>query len=102
MGELWHSQFTMSLGDNVDWEVYKEAIVKRFGSVFDDPMAELKNAKYVGWMLVKNMPLVCIGGLGLPVELEMSVRMLKPKTLSDAYSTPIERTSFDNHWNTHN
>ena len=28
------------------WNVYKNAIIQRFGTLFDDPMAELKNAKY--------------------------------------------------------
>lgn len=28
------------------WNVYKNAIIQRFGTVFDDPVAELKNTKY--------------------------------------------------------
>ncbi|GKA03550.1 hypothetical protein Tco_0676331 [Tanacetum coccineum] len=68
---LWHRQLIKSKGENVTWIEYKEAITLRFGSVFDDPIAALKNANlYLG---------------GLPTELEMAVRMFKPKTLSDAY-----------------
>ncbi|GKA76875.1 hypothetical protein Tco_0783336 [Tanacetum coccineum] len=64
-------QRVKTMGENVGWDVYKEAIIQRFGSVFKDLMADLKNANlYLG---------------GLPTELEMSVRMFMPKTLSDAY-----------------
>ncbi|GJV69598.1 hypothetical protein Tco_1485107 [Tanacetum coccineum] len=77
----------------------KTAIIQRFGSVFEDPMAALKNAKYE-----KNAKeyqdvfdtLLCRVDIspehavslylgGLPTELEMSVRMFKPRTLADAY-----------------
>ncbi|GJS08198.1 hypothetical protein Tco_0364994 [Tanacetum coccineum] len=30
----------------VDWVVYKQAILKRFGNVYEDPMSGLKNLKY--------------------------------------------------------
>ena len=43
---MWHRQFLRFVGENVDWIVYKTAILKRFGSSFDDPMADLKNVKY--------------------------------------------------------
>ena len=43
---LWHRQFIKLYGENVTWNVYKEAIIQRFGTVFDDPMSELKNVKY--------------------------------------------------------
>ncbi|GJZ16700.1 hypothetical protein Tco_0552823 [Tanacetum coccineum] len=72
---LWHRQFLSVNGENVGWEVYKNAIIQRFGSIFKDPMSALKNA---------NLYLV-----GLLTELEMSVRMFKPATLADAYSLTI-------------
>ena len=43
---LWHKQFIKLYGENVAWNVYKEAIIQRFGTVFDDPMVELKNVKH--------------------------------------------------------
>nr|GEZ32883.1 hypothetical protein [Tanacetum cinerariifolium] len=33
-------------GENVTWDVYRDAIIQRFGIVFDDHMAKLKNVKY--------------------------------------------------------
>ncbi|GKF43829.1 hypothetical protein Tco_0130381, partial [Tanacetum coccineum] len=69
---LWHRQYLTVIRENVGWEVYKNAIIQRFGSIFEDPMYALKNVKG-----------------GLPTELGMSVRMFKPATLADAYSLTI-------------
>ncbi|GJZ53780.1 hypothetical protein Tco_0608665 [Tanacetum coccineum] len=41
-----HRQFVKIIGDNVGWEMYKTDIIQRFRSVFEDPMADLKIAKY--------------------------------------------------------
>ncbi|GKB03552.1 retrotransposon-related protein [Tanacetum coccineum] len=96
---LWHRQLIKSKGDNVTWNEYKEAITLRFGSVFDDPMAALKNAKYdksakdyqdifdnlLCRVEVSEEQAISLYLGGLPTELEMAVRMFKPKTLSDAY-----------------
>ncbi|GJZ32919.1 gypsy/ty3 retroelement polyprotein [Tanacetum coccineum] len=38
--------FVRTHGTNVTWEVYKKAILARFGNVYEDPMSELKNFKY--------------------------------------------------------
>ncbi|GKC80440.1 putative mitochondrial protein [Tanacetum coccineum] len=81
------------------WELYKAGIIQRFGSVFEDPMSALKNAKYE-----KNAKeyqdvfdtLLCRVTIsqeyasslylgGLPTKLEMIVRMFKPATLADTY-----------------
>ncbi|GJS19023.1 hypothetical protein Tco_0413495 [Tanacetum coccineum] len=43
---LWHSQFVRTHGNNVTWNVYKQAILTRLGNGYDDPMSELKNLKY--------------------------------------------------------
>nr|GEV27080.1 hypothetical protein [Tanacetum cinerariifolium] len=43
---LWRRQFLGANGNNVGWDVYKNAIIQRFGSIFEDPMSALKNAKY--------------------------------------------------------
>nr|GEU90345.1 retrotransposable element Tf2 [Tanacetum cinerariifolium] len=45
---LWHRQFLSVNGKNVGWEVYKNANIQIFGSIFEDPMSALKNAKAIG------------------------------------------------------
>ncbi|GJZ05333.1 retrotransposon-related protein [Tanacetum coccineum] len=58
--------------DKVKINLYKEGIMKRFGSVNEDPMAELQNlSAFIA---------------GLPASMEMNVRMFRPKTLADAFS----------------
>ncbi|GJT85577.1 transposon ty3-G gag-pol polyprotein, partial [Tanacetum coccineum] len=59
-------------GETVNWGVYKEAVLKRFGSINEDLMAELKNLS----MFI----------VGLPAAIELNVRMFRPRTLSDAFS----------------
>ena len=82
------------------WEVYKTAIIQRFGSVFEDPISALKNANYeTNATEYQDLfdTLLCRVDIseehdismylgGLPTELEMRVRMFKPRTLSNAYS----------------
>nr|GEX52312.1 hypothetical protein [Tanacetum cinerariifolium] len=43
---LWHMQFTRLNGENVSWNVYKSGILQRFGTVFDDPLSEIRKVKY--------------------------------------------------------
>ncbi|GKB83389.1 hypothetical protein Tco_0950284 [Tanacetum coccineum] len=43
---LWHKQRVKTMRENVDWDMYKEEIIQIFCSVFEDPMVDLKNAKY--------------------------------------------------------
>ncbi|GJR75961.1 retrovirus-related pol polyprotein from transposon 297 family protein [Tanacetum coccineum] len=38
----WHLQFVKAHGKIMGWDVYEEGILKRFGVVNEDPMAELK------------------------------------------------------------
>nr|GEU77556.1 putative reverse transcriptase domain-containing protein [Tanacetum cinerariifolium] len=42
---FWHKQFVKIHRDNIGWEMYNTVIFK-FGLVFEDPMAALKNNKY--------------------------------------------------------
>ncbi|GKA42379.1 putative mitochondrial protein [Tanacetum coccineum] len=42
----WRLQFVKNHGETVSWNVYEKAILKRFGYVYKDPMAELKNPMY--------------------------------------------------------
>ncbi|GJS65454.1 reverse transcriptase [Tanacetum coccineum] len=96
---LWHNQFVRIHGNNVSWEVYKQAVMTRFGNVYDDPMFELKNLKYetaageyedafdnlLSIVEVSEDHAVSLFMGGLPTNIEMRVRMFKPKTLADAY-----------------
>nr|GEV78969.1 putative alpha/beta hydrolase fold protein [Tanacetum cinerariifolium] len=41
--------FVKAHGDTVMWNVYEESILKRFGAVNEDPMAELKNLRNVNY-----------------------------------------------------
>nr|GEW99443.1 putative mitochondrial protein [Tanacetum cinerariifolium] len=58
--------------ETVTWGVYVEVVFKRFESVNEDPMAELKNLS----MFIA----------GLPSAIELNVRMFRPSSLSDAFS----------------
>ncbi|GJU56064.1 putative mitochondrial protein [Tanacetum coccineum] len=96
---LWHSQFVRTHGNNVSWNEYKQAILTRFGKGYDDPMFELKILKYettareyedafdniLSRVEVSKEHVVSLFIGGLPTEIEMGVRMFKPKTLADAY-----------------
>ena len=46
----WYLQFMNVRGNEVEWNVYEEAILKRFEAVNQDPMVELKNLRYVNNM----------------------------------------------------
>ncbi|GJV35070.1 putative nucleotidyltransferase, ribonuclease H [Tanacetum coccineum] len=96
---MWHRQFLKVHGENVTWHVYRDAIIQRFGTVFDDPMAEFKNMKYdsntkeyqdkfdvlISRVEISVEHLVSLYLAGLPTKLEMEVRMFKPQNLADSY-----------------
>nr|GFD14800.1 putative mitochondrial protein [Tanacetum cinerariifolium] len=42
---LWHRQFVRFMGEDVDWNAYRTAILKRFDVAYDDPLGEVKNIK---------------------------------------------------------
>ncbi|GJW36708.1 retrotransposable element Tf2 [Tanacetum coccineum] len=92
-------QFLKVHCENVTWHVYRDAIIQRFGTIFDDPMAELKNVKYdsnakeyhdkfddlLSMVEISVEHSVSLYLAGVPTELEMGVRMFKPQNLADAY-----------------
>ncbi|GKA04598.1 putative mitochondrial protein [Tanacetum coccineum] len=100
---LWHRQYLSVNGENVGWEVYKNDIIQRFESIFEDPMFALKNAKYeknvreyqdlfdtlLCRVTISQEHAISLYLGGLPTELEMSVRMFNPATLANAYSLTI-------------
>ncbi|GJU07857.1 glycoside hydrolase, catalytic domain-containing protein [Tanacetum coccineum] len=66
---LWHSQYIKNHRGFVSWEVYKEAMLARFGSV----------------VKISEDHAISLFMRGLPIKIEMRVRMFKPRTLADAY-----------------
>nr|GEX01050.1 hypothetical protein [Tanacetum cinerariifolium] len=96
----WHLQFINSHGETVTWDVYEEAVLKRFGFVNADPMAELKNLMHGSSMKdyqsnferllnlvdITELQSISIFIAGLPAAIELNVRMFRPRSLSDAFS----------------
>ncbi|GJT11617.1 hypothetical protein Tco_0858659 [Tanacetum coccineum] len=70
--KFYGEDFIKAHGETVVWGVYEDGILKRFGIVNEDLMAELKKLS----MFIS----------GLPASMEMNVRMFKPQTLANAFS----------------
>ncbi|GJT35645.1 hypothetical protein Tco_0926064 [Tanacetum coccineum] len=80
-------------------EHQKKGILQRFGTVFDDPISEMRKIKYqsnakdyqdafdtlLSRVDVREEHVVSFYLGGLPTEIEMGVRMFKPTTLAYAY-----------------
>nr|GEW76552.1 hypothetical protein [Tanacetum cinerariifolium] len=95
---LWHKQFIRLNGENVNWNVY--GILQRFGTVYDDPVSEIRKIKYqtndkdyqdafdtlLNIVDISEEHAISFYVDGLPAEIEMGVRMFSPKTLAHAYS----------------
>ncbi|GJU29432.1 hypothetical protein Tco_1173021 [Tanacetum coccineum] len=43
---LWHRHFIRLNGENVSWNVYKNGILQRFGTMYDDHVSEIRKVKY--------------------------------------------------------
>ncbi|GJU63932.1 hypothetical protein Tco_1245767 [Tanacetum coccineum] len=96
---IWHQQFCKRFGEDYPWELYAKEAVRRFDSVFDDPLMELKNLRQDGTMkyyhekfksLLNRMELseqhaisLFLGGLKL--EINTHIRMFTLETLNDVY-----------------
>ncbi|GKC47413.1 hypothetical protein Tco_1065135 [Tanacetum coccineum] len=94
-----HKKFMKKFGEIVTWEVYETQVIKRFESVFKDPVVELKNLKHTTNVqiyqdsfeaLLNKVKLsesyavsLFIGGL--KEEIAYDVRMFKPTTLIDIF-----------------
>nr|GEU50602.1 hypothetical protein [Tanacetum cinerariifolium] len=95
-----HLQFIKAHGDTMVGNVYEEGILKRFGIVNEDLMAELKNLRYGNNMKeyqtrfeklltqvdITESQSVSMFIDGLPASMEINVTMFRPKTLVDAFS----------------
>ncbi|GKD40714.1 hypothetical protein Tco_1260921 [Tanacetum coccineum] len=107
---LWHNQFIKSQGGYSSRETYKQAVLARFGTVYDDPMSELKNLKYettarvyqdafddlLSRVEISEDRAISLFMGGLPPEIAMGVRMFKPRKLADAYClTNLQEATLD-------
>nr|GEV58472.1 putative mitochondrial protein [Tanacetum cinerariifolium] len=96
---LWHRQFVKLMGESASWNYFKEAIMQRFGSPYDDPMGDIKNLRHTGSIeeyqnafdrllsridLPKDQQVSCYIA-GLQNDVEMAVTMFRPKTLAEVY-----------------
>ncbi|GJQ90103.1 RNA-directed DNA polymerase like protein [Tanacetum coccineum] len=96
---LWHNQFIKSQRGYASWETYKQAVLARFGTVYDDPMSELKNLKYettsrvyqhvfddlLSRVEINEDHAISLFMGGLLPEIAIGVRMFKPRKLADSY-----------------
>nr|GEY17693.1 hypothetical protein [Tanacetum cinerariifolium]GFA27626.1 hypothetical protein [Tanacetum cinerariifolium] len=96
----WHQQYSKTYRENVLWEVYVEALLKRFCSTYEDPMTDLKNISQKGgsvqvYIDAFDVLMTKVEVLesqddsfffgGLDKDIEMSVRMFISQSLADAY-----------------
>ncbi|GJX97370.1 transposon ty3-I gag-pol polyprotein [Tanacetum coccineum] len=42
---VWHQQFEKIYGDSISWDEYRQALLARFDTDFEDPLSEIKNLK---------------------------------------------------------
>ena len=96
---MWHRNIIRLIGENVTWSVYREAILARFGRIYEDPLAEIKKLKQNGSVqqyIDEYDKLLCRVQLsddqamsffsaGLYSEIELAVRMFRPKSLAEMY-----------------
>nr|GEW71863.1 reverse transcriptase [Tanacetum cinerariifolium] len=94
---MWHRQLLKVHGENVTWPIYRDAIIPRFDTVFDDPMVELKNVKYTSnakeyqdkfddllsrvEVSVEHSVSLYLGRLPTELEMEKEYKEKRPKNL---------------------
>ncbi|GKC92896.1 reverse transcriptase [Tanacetum coccineum] len=96
----WHQHFMSKFGEVMTWAVYQTHVKRRFESVFEDPIMELKNLKQTTSVqvyqdffeaLLNKVDLddSCAISLfigGLKEEIAYVVRMFKPTSLTEVFS----------------
>nr|GEX48115.1 hypothetical protein [Tanacetum cinerariifolium] len=96
---IWHQQFCIRFGENCPWELYEKEVLKRFGTVLEDPLMELKKLKQEGTVKdyqEKFEELLNIVELdekhaislflgGLKNEISMQIRMFTLDSLTDVF-----------------
>nr|GEU91732.1 hypothetical protein [Tanacetum cinerariifolium] len=89
-----NQKFIRLNGENVSWDVYKSGILQRFGSMYDDPISEIRKVKYqtnakdyqdaydklLSRVDISEEDDVRFYLGGLPTEIEIGVRMFRPTT----------------------
>ncbi|GJZ05358.1 transposon ty3-G gag-pol polyprotein [Tanacetum coccineum] len=48
---MWHRQYVRFLGNTLTWPMYRNAILKRFGLAYDDPLVKIKKLKQNCWQV---------------------------------------------------
>ncbi|GKC49357.1 gypsy/ty3 retroelement polyprotein [Tanacetum coccineum] len=96
---MWHRQFIGFVREQVAWPLYREAILQRFGIAYDDPLGEIKKLRQTGsvqdyidafdkLLYRVDLPMkqtMSFFMAGLQHEIELAVRMFKPRTLAELY-----------------
>ena len=96
---VWHQQFCRRFGEDCAWEVYEQEVLKRFNSILEDPLMELKKLKQVGTVkeyqekfesLLNMVDLdekhsISLFLGGLKDEISLQIRMFTLTTLTDAF-----------------
>nr|GEZ34527.1 hypothetical protein [Tanacetum cinerariifolium] len=96
---MWHRKFVGFMGDQMAWPLYREAILQKFGIAYDDLLGEVKKLKQTGSVqdyidafdkLLYRIDLFIEQSMsffmaGLQHEIELAIRMLKPRTLAELY-----------------
>nr|GFB92981.1 putative mitochondrial protein [Tanacetum cinerariifolium] len=87
------------MSESASWNSFKEAIIQRFGSGYDDPMGDIKNLRHTDSMeeyqnafdrllsridLPEDQQFSCYIA-GLQNDVELAVRMFRPKSLAEVY-----------------
>nr|GEZ04923.1 hypothetical protein [Tanacetum cinerariifolium] len=93
----------------ISWNSFKEAIMLRFGSAYDDPMGDIKNLRHTGTIeeyqnafdrllsridFPEDQQVSCYID-GLHSEVELVVRMFRPKTLGQVFDLELVADPFD-------
>ena len=96
---MWHRRFIKIMGENVAWPLYRDSILNRFGVAYDDPLSEIKKLRQTGTVteyIDAYDKLLCRVDLseeqymsffiaGLTSEIELAIRMFKPRSLAELY-----------------
>ncbi|GJU70325.1 hypothetical protein Tco_1256584 [Tanacetum coccineum] len=85
---LWHRRFIKLNGENVSWNVYKNGILQRFGTVYDDPDFEwqLQGETYIDMMILP------LGGCEMVLGIQWSTTLGDIKCNFVPIELPPQRT----------
>ncbi|PKA53356.1 RNA-directed DNA polymerase like [Apostasia shenzhenica] len=96
---VWHQTLIQYQEPKMDWSDFKEAMLERFGPLYDDPMSEIMKLRQEGDVqeyqetfdilhlrakLSQEQAISCFL-TGLKEEIQHAIRILKPQNLREAY-----------------